>query len=581
MNKPLVFISYSHKDEAEKESLLTHLGVLKPGLIDLWSDDALGAGDDWEHEITEAIRQAKVAMLLITANFLNSNFILREEVPRLLTRRKKDGLVVFPIIAKHCAWRRIEWLKVMQVRPRYGEPVWRQEGAHADQELARIAEEVADIVARTEVDESTSVKTTATPKVRVTEHHGASKVLILDDEPPFRREVIDIFSDTDVTFVEAGSVKEATRVLDEDGEVRIILLDLQLPGENGTAILKHIMSRASEYRVIILTAHGELLPAPEAAVYKVFQYLSKSAMGQAIQSLRFAVEQARQDIERERLTKVNQEDRFDDVILNKYPTPFTYIYQELKSDLLTLEVLARQRDIFKLLLNFSAVALMCEYFGTGPRDARLDASIRESAVEPDVADWFNIISGIIERKAEPRVAPLRRKIAAFLNDENSRSIRALIEMLPEFPGDGVKRSEFEYQEVARECERLLIPLLQGYQFITGFLLCYVSSVKKVGDEYRYRLQECTGANPQLLFSRMAFDFLINSDELYLINLETRQFHSMHPFIVLERCAVCKQLEIFFYASFADGQLNYISYRTGHTRATEAGVKEFRSVLRLS
>ncbi|MCA1619212.1 MAG: response regulator [Acidobacteria bacterium] len=576
-----MFISYSHKDDAEKENLLAHLGVLKPGLINLWSDDALGAGDDWEHQITEAIGQAKVAMLLITANFLNSDFILREEVPRLLTRREKDGLVVFPVIAKYCAWSRIKWLKGMQVRPKYGEPVWRQQGAYVDQELARIAEEVADIVARAGADSPAAVRVPTTHKVRVTEHHGASKILILDDDPLFRSEVIDIFSDTDVAFVEADSVEEAKRVLDEDREVRIILLDLQLPGENGTAILEHIMGRAAEYRVIVLTAYNVLLPAAEAKVYKVFQYLSKSAMGQMVQSLRFAVEQARQDIERERLARANQEDRFDEVILNKYPTPFTYIYQELKSDMLTIDVLHRQSDIFKLLLNFTAVALMCEYFGAGPRDARLDARIHNSVFEPDVTDWLNIIGEITGREDEPQAAPFRHRLAAFLNEENRGTIRTLVEMLDRFPGYGVKRSEFEYQEVARECEKLLIPLLQEYQFITGFLLCYVSSVKKVGGEYSYRLQECTGANPQLLFSRKTFNFLMNSDELHLINREDGQFYSLHPFIILERCAVCTQLEIFFYVAFADGQLHYTSYRTGHTRSTEVGVKEFRSLLRIS
>ena len=41
MNQPLVFVSYSHKDEAEKEKLVSHLGVLDPAVISVWSDDAL------------------------------------------------------------------------------------------------------------------------------------------------------------------------------------------------------------------------------------------------------------------------------------------------------------------------------------------------------------------------------------------------------------------------------------------------------------------------------------------------------------------------------------------------------------
>ena len=84
MTQPTVFLSYSHLDEKEKERLLSHLGVLeRAGLIDVWSDDEVGAGADTEKEIERAITQAQVAILLITANFLSSDFILKEQVTTL------------------------------------------------------------------------------------------------------------------------------------------------------------------------------------------------------------------------------------------------------------------------------------------------------------------------------------------------------------------------------------------------------------------------------------------------------------------------------------------------------------------
>ncbi len=147
MTKPVVFISYSHQDEQEKETLLSHLGVLKrAGLIDLWSDDRIGAGKDWQQEIDQAMAQAHVAILLISANFLNSDFILRREVPVLLNRRQGEGLTVFPIIAKACAWRSVGWLAKMNVKPKNGRPVWGDGGSHVDEDLAAIAEEVTTIV---------------------------------------------------------------------------------------------------------------------------------------------------------------------------------------------------------------------------------------------------------------------------------------------------------------------------------------------------------------------------------------------------------------------------------------------------
>jgi hypothetical protein len=84
--------------------------------------------------------------LLISANFLTSRFILEREVRMLLERRKRGGLVIFPVIAKACAWRAVDWLAKMNVKPKNGEPVWREGGRHVDEELAAVAEEVAAIV---------------------------------------------------------------------------------------------------------------------------------------------------------------------------------------------------------------------------------------------------------------------------------------------------------------------------------------------------------------------------------------------------------------------------------------------------
>jgi hypothetical protein len=147
MTQPVVFISYSHKDEREKNRLLSHLGVLQPGgLISLWSDDRIGAGADWEKEIREAMAQAKVAILLISANFLTSSFILGQEVPTLLRRREREGLTVFPVIAKACAWQEVEWLTKMNIRPKNGRAIWGSGSRRIDEDMATIAKEVAAIV---------------------------------------------------------------------------------------------------------------------------------------------------------------------------------------------------------------------------------------------------------------------------------------------------------------------------------------------------------------------------------------------------------------------------------------------------
>lgn len=157
MSQPVVFISYSHKDEAEKEQLLSHLGVLQEtGLVKLWSVEQIGAGSNWKNEIAQSIAQAKVAVLLISANFLTSESILSQEIPALLERYKNEGLIVFPIIAKACPWRTVDWLAEMEVRPAGGKPIWSGGGSHADEDLAAIAEEIALIVDESKIGPVTS-----------------------------------------------------------------------------------------------------------------------------------------------------------------------------------------------------------------------------------------------------------------------------------------------------------------------------------------------------------------------------------------------------------------------------------------
>jgi TIR domain/AAA ATPase domain len=148
--RPMVFVSYSHKDETEKEALMTQLRVLQSGadLVEVWNDDTIAGGDVWQAAIEKALERARVAVLLITANFLISDFILNTEVPKLLWRREQEGIEIIPVIARPCPWKRVGWLQAMNVRPQNGRPIWGSDKIPPDEALAAIAEEIAALVTR-------------------------------------------------------------------------------------------------------------------------------------------------------------------------------------------------------------------------------------------------------------------------------------------------------------------------------------------------------------------------------------------------------------------------------------------------
>jgi tetratricopeptide (TPR) repeat protein len=141
--KPIIFISYSHDDEDWKDRLVVHLGVSqKQGLFYAWEDRLIGGGENWYQKIREAMNAASVAILLVSANSLTSDFILDEEVQRLLQLQKAGGLHIFPVIIKPCDWEAVEWLKQMNLRPTDGRPLSGGTDHEIDRDLTTIAKEI-------------------------------------------------------------------------------------------------------------------------------------------------------------------------------------------------------------------------------------------------------------------------------------------------------------------------------------------------------------------------------------------------------------------------------------------------------
>ncbi len=147
-NGPTVFISYSHKDESWKDQLVRQLRVLElEGAFGLWEDRQIAAGDGWRGEIAAALEEARVAVLLISADFLISDFIRGTEVPRLLQRRAQEGVRIIPLIVQPCPWRRVAWLAEIQSRPKDGRPLAEGSPVQIQKDLSTLAEEIADLLA--------------------------------------------------------------------------------------------------------------------------------------------------------------------------------------------------------------------------------------------------------------------------------------------------------------------------------------------------------------------------------------------------------------------------------------------------
>ena len=110
-----VFISYSHKDAEWLERLQVHLRPLeRDGIIDRWDDTRIKPGARWLEEMRKALREARVAVLLISADYLASDFIDENELPPLLEAEEKDALVVLPVILSPSRFKYTESLAQFQ-----------------------------------------------------------------------------------------------------------------------------------------------------------------------------------------------------------------------------------------------------------------------------------------------------------------------------------------------------------------------------------------------------------------------------------------------------------------------------------
>jgi tetratricopeptide (TPR) repeat protein len=144
---PTVFISYSHKDEQWKNRLTPHLKVLaQAGRIDIWDDRKIDGGSQWFNDIKAAIDRAAVAVCLISADYLASDFCHKEEIPYLLERREHAVIVILPTLLHPCLWEVVSWLEPTQMIPRDGKSISGDFKENENEAFRQVAKSVLDII---------------------------------------------------------------------------------------------------------------------------------------------------------------------------------------------------------------------------------------------------------------------------------------------------------------------------------------------------------------------------------------------------------------------------------------------------
>lgn len=174
-----VFFSYSHKDKKWLELFQVSLKpLIRANQFSVWDDTKIRAGDIWREEIKQALASAKVAVLLVSMNFLNSDFIAENELPPLLEAAQNEGLKILMVIVGHSLFDETELGRYQAIND-LSRPLASITAASREKEIVRICREIKAVVTS-----SHEVKSDTNKQTEDTTSRQPANYLTVDAQTP-------------------------------------------------------------------------------------------------------------------------------------------------------------------------------------------------------------------------------------------------------------------------------------------------------------------------------------------------------------------------------------------------------------
>lgn len=134
-----LFFSYSHKDEALRDELAKHLSTLRrQGVISSWHDRKILPGEEWDHQINDNLNTADIILLLVSSDFIASDYCWDIEVNKAIERHNAKEARVIPVILRSVDWSGAPFAK-LQALPNNAEPVVSRSWHNPDEAFKDVA----------------------------------------------------------------------------------------------------------------------------------------------------------------------------------------------------------------------------------------------------------------------------------------------------------------------------------------------------------------------------------------------------------------------------------------------------------
>ncbi|HJQ16391.1 MAG TPA: toll/interleukin-1 receptor domain-containing protein [Allosphingosinicella sp.] len=162
---PRVFFSYCHADEALRDQLEKQLALLKrQGVIDTWHDRRIHAGEEFANAIDMHLEDCEIILLLVSSDFLASDYCYDIEMKRAMERHEAGEAVVIPVILRSCLWSDAPFGK-LNATPPDGKPV--TQWSDRDQAFTEVAKAIKKAAERFQAAEPNAASTSMRPQPTV------------------------------------------------------------------------------------------------------------------------------------------------------------------------------------------------------------------------------------------------------------------------------------------------------------------------------------------------------------------------------------------------------------------------------
>jgi formylglycine-generating enzyme required for sulfatase activity len=141
-----IFIVYAHEDAGALNDIQGHFTpVVESEKLIIWYDGKILAGQNWDDQIKDNLRQSDIILLLISIHFFKSDYIKNTELTEALDRHREKKSVVIPVIVRPCVWNLVFEVNRFQALPTHGNPIYSNSNSNSDEAIVTVVEGVLKV----------------------------------------------------------------------------------------------------------------------------------------------------------------------------------------------------------------------------------------------------------------------------------------------------------------------------------------------------------------------------------------------------------------------------------------------------